>query len=247
MAITKITRDALYTGIDDNSDATAITIDSSEQVGIGNTGNSNYKLAASGGVAIGSGAGSVAGGELFAMSDGTNFGKMTIGAGPLMQVGTRTGFPLAFFTSNAERMRIDTSGRVTAPNQPMFHANFLGTGQHSPNSGSNVHLVFDEAPVNIGSHYSTSTGRFTAPVTGNYYFSFTWQAHGGYNGTGFADIHKNGVGYYRYRAEKVGQNYATANVSGVIRCNANDYLQIYFANIQKLHRHYTNWSVVLLG
>ena len=36
MAITKITRDALNTGIDDNSDATAITIDSSEQVGIGN-------------------------------------------------------------------------------------------------------------------------------------------------------------------------------------------------------------------
>ena len=34
---------------------------------------------------------------------------------------------------------------------------------------------------------------------------------------------------------------------GVIRCNANDYLQIYFANIQKLHRHYTNWSVVLLA
>ena len=30
MAITKITRDALNTGIDDNSDATAITIDSSE-------------------------------------------------------------------------------------------------------------------------------------------------------------------------------------------------------------------------
>ena len=29
MAITKITRDALNTGIDDNSDATAITIDSS--------------------------------------------------------------------------------------------------------------------------------------------------------------------------------------------------------------------------
>ena len=37
MALTKITRDALNTGIDDNSDATAITIDSSEQVGIGTT------------------------------------------------------------------------------------------------------------------------------------------------------------------------------------------------------------------
>jgi|14BtaG_2_1085337.scaffolds.fasta_scaffold18762_3 hypothetical protein len=35
MALSKIVRDSLNTGIDDNSDATAITIDSSENVGIG--------------------------------------------------------------------------------------------------------------------------------------------------------------------------------------------------------------------
>jgi len=37
MALSKIVRDSLNTGIDDNSDATAITIDSSENVGIGAT------------------------------------------------------------------------------------------------------------------------------------------------------------------------------------------------------------------
>jgi len=37
MAITKVTREILSTGIDDNSNATAITIDSSERVGIGTT------------------------------------------------------------------------------------------------------------------------------------------------------------------------------------------------------------------
>ena len=37
MALSKIVRDSLSTGIDDNSDATAITIDSSEKVGIGDT------------------------------------------------------------------------------------------------------------------------------------------------------------------------------------------------------------------
>ena len=78
---------------------------------------------------------------------------------------------MTLHTGGSERMRIDASGRVTMPNQPMFHANFLGTGQHS-NNNSNVHLIFDEAPVNVGGHYSTSTGRWTAPVAGNYYFSF---------------------------------------------------------------------------
>ena len=37
MALTKITRAILDTGVSDNSDATAITIDSSERVGIGTT------------------------------------------------------------------------------------------------------------------------------------------------------------------------------------------------------------------
>src|SRR6056300_1380854 len=37
MAITKVTRTLLSTGIDDQSNATAITIDSSENVGIGAT------------------------------------------------------------------------------------------------------------------------------------------------------------------------------------------------------------------
>ena len=37
MALTKISRGLLNTGVSDSSDATAITIDSSENVGIGGT------------------------------------------------------------------------------------------------------------------------------------------------------------------------------------------------------------------
>ena len=43
MAITKVTRTLLSTGIDDQSNATAITIDSSENVGIG-TASPSYQL-----------------------------------------------------------------------------------------------------------------------------------------------------------------------------------------------------------
>jgi len=53
MAITKVTRNLLSTGIDDQSNATAITIDSSENVGIGTTSPASYsKLNVAGLVAI---------------------------------------------------------------------------------------------------------------------------------------------------------------------------------------------------
>ena len=49
MALTKISRGLLDTGVSDSSDATAITIDSSENVGIGLTNPSAYgKLTVSG-------------------------------------------------------------------------------------------------------------------------------------------------------------------------------------------------------
>ena len=44
MALTKISRGLLDTGVSDSSDATAITIDSSENVGFGTTGDSNQMV-----------------------------------------------------------------------------------------------------------------------------------------------------------------------------------------------------------
>jgi len=74
---------------------------------------------------------------------------------------------LSLQTSSTERMKIDASGRVTLPYQPRFYAlqtSILGV------QGANTKITFGTANVNTGSHYSTSTGLFTAPVTGTYYF-----------------------------------------------------------------------------
>ena len=69
-------------------------------------------------------------------------------------------------TTPLKRMTINQTGVVTIPNQPSFSAHTTST------SNADTDIVFGAAVTNIGSHYSTGNGRFTAPVAGNYFFSF---------------------------------------------------------------------------
>ena len=61
----------------------------------------------------------------------------------------------------------------TNPTKPSFHASRRG-GDVSANN----YVVFDQVFHNNGSHYNNSNGRFTAPVTGVYFFS-AWNYTGG--------------------------------------------------------------------
>ena len=108
MALTKVSRGLLSTGIVDNSNATAITIDSSENVGIG-TGSPNRNLHVSGGasdVAFGitnSASGTTA-------SDG--FSITVENPTTDVAIRQRENANMKFLTNNTERMRIDASGNV---------------------------------------------------------------------------------------------------------------------------------------
>jgi len=105
MALTKISRSLLDTGVSDSSDATAITIDSSERIGIGTTSpvaTLQVKTQADGNLAFQNSTSVTGGVKLNCFNDAAN-------ASSPFEI---DGSTLQFNIGSTEKMRIDSAGRV---------------------------------------------------------------------------------------------------------------------------------------
>jgi|LakMenE01Jun11ns_1017448.scaffolds.fasta_scaffold9943595_5 hypothetical protein len=147
---------------------TAVTINTSQNVGIGTTSPSaKFHVANAGVSAQATFVGTTLSPYITVVGNSgtTILGNESNGG----WVGTVGSQAFVFKTTDTERMRIDTSGRVTMPNQPAFFARKTNGSALAPVNP----VLFNDVITNIGSYYDASTGRFTAPVAGTYYFIST--------------------------------------------------------------------------
>jgi hypothetical protein len=206
-----------------NNGTTALTIDTSQNVGIGTSsfafsaaGRGDLEIAGSSTALVGLKGGS---NQAYVYNDGTSV---------YVANNSASGNIVFQPASYAERMRIDSSGRVTMPYQPAFFV--IANGSYTVGND----IVYNEVSVNRGSHYNSSSGRFTAPVTGLYYFSMKNLQNNTSSVIRFYFV-KNGTvlgsgslldGAWQSRFENSTGNYKEQQTSSIIQMNAGDYITV---------------------
>jgi len=147
-------------------------------------------------------------------------------------------------TNSNTAMTIDTSGRVLKPTTPHFHV-----GKSDGHVGASTTIVWNYVVRDTESAYSTSTGKYTVPLTGVWWFGVTALA----NNTDFIEIamKEDGTQIFNSRSRDDGNTvsssatisaayYATAGVEIAINTQAD-------SSMYGTGSVYSFWTGYLIG
>jgi len=198
-----------------NNGTTAVTIDTSQNIGIGTTtptGKFEVKSANN------TGTDSII---RATSNNGTASTWLTFNG-----VSVSSGNACVFHNGTTEQMRIDSSGRVTTPAQPAFVAHATGSSNYLSVANGNA-FPANATNYNQGSCYNTSNYRFTAPVTGLYFFTFS-AIHNNSSSDSRPHFFVNNSGSYNGIQHGINNRDASGSASNatssLIYLQANDYV-----------------------
>ena len=163
-----------------------------------------------------------------------------------------SGFSIRDTDASANRLIIDSSGRVTTPNQPFI----ICTGSSNSGAGYSNGAVINHwsnqgTPIGI----TRSGGRFTVPVAGKYQFNANLYSYVSAQGHYRTKLAINGSDYALAQLEvtnaaMVSSPYdTTLNFSLIINLAVNDYVELKVDGAQDFYAGsiHNNLSMFLLG
>jgi hypothetical protein len=145
------------------------------------------------------------------------------GAFQLSSVGSST--PMQFYTDGSKNMEIDENGYVTTPNQPCFSVTHNTVSSVDARSGYVAFRSINTTYINQGNHFTSSDGRFTAPVAGNYLFGCTLRYDSFTDQYFYVTIKKNDA-YGARDLKSSNGNYLHASVHVILPMAVNDYVHV---------------------
>jgi len=225
---------ATRVGIDDNANATAITIDSSENVGVGLTAPTaplTIKSPTNAEAIHVVGRSDDIGQMKFFEADHTTILATLEARNSFVNFGSQASIPTKFMTSGSERMIIDASGRVTMPSQPCFLVNGNQGGWQTVSAGGTSTVAFHQEQFDQGNCFNNSTMRFVAPVSGKYLLHFSayvrLETQDDDTNHAYTRITRNGSIYaethYVYGYQNNGDADQQATLTVIMDMSANDY------------------------
>ena len=128
-------------------------------------------------------------------------------------------------------MSIAEDGILYLPYQPAFDAVYdSGSGGNSVGT-ANTEIVFNVVNNNRGNHFNTSTGRFTAPISGSYFFSIGAMSNNGSGQPAWYELRVNGNllsnPHNPYMSVQNGTGFRHVTSQYVLQLNDGDYVSVF--------------------
>jgi len=135
---------------------------------------------------------------------------------------------ITFVTNGVNQVTLDSRGRFLMPNQIGFGGFYRAANRTTAGNFASYTEFISGYGYNNGNHFDTTTGIFTAPISGKYIFTFQLGRDSDVSGRDILQFRVNGLAF---EAIEVFGNYQDIGNSMIVSLAPNDTVVLYYSPV----------------